>query len=1650
MLSIIALVVLGLPLAIEAGVTPAMADTPATAATVRVVPARDVVWANLFTQTATATLTVDDSANGVGVDYTTTATVPDPSTTLEFDLNGVFDITAGDTVTVDDGTINKSVVVSDVATTAFEIATDVISGTATAGSSVRVELTSGTTRQVVTDVGGAWTADFTVAGPGPGESPSGFLSGNTGTADQLDAEGDATIDEFIVNDPRFDVNYESSQVFVNDFPPGNAVTLTIDDPANGPGIDLSDTRTMPGGGFLAFQVSQIVNGFALKPNQIVTVTDGTTTKTHVAVDVAVTQVDIAGDAVRGTAPAGAEVIVSVSAPCQIRRVTSDVTGHWAADFSTTGPGWCENTTFDLVPSVGGDAHVADADGDTTSTWWRLPSITADVDGDTIFANDFPWSVLVTATIDDPHTGPGVDVTVSQVHTRGPNGTVIFNVGQMPTSYNVEAGDLITVTDGTTTKTLYVEPVRASSFDVATDTVGGVSDPGRELAVQAFRGTQPWMDNAQRIVTVDGAGHWSANFAVAGPTPPEQTTHDLRYDSSGFVQYADPDGDQTRTSWGLPWFMVSTTMDQVVANGWPTGTVVTMTVDQAANGTGIDYTAQATVLSNTGMGPVPAAVFRPSLDNFTIAAGDTVSLTALGSTKTTIVTALAITGTDPVTDTVTGTAAPGSAVTVNAPGATRTVTAASNGTWSANFSVPGPNPGEVTTSDLVGVPGPTAGGSRGDAQQMDADSDGTSAAWSVRAPSLMILYDSSEVLGWQWLLGSSITLTVDRPSNGPGVDWTETHTATGGQFGSTTGFSVMAPDFELLPGDVVTMTDGDVTREMAVTPLVVDATDIVTNTVSGTAEPSTTVDVTVFGETGPSFGVAKRQVVVGGSGHWTANFAAPGPNPGENTTYDVTPNTSGSATQSDADGDQMLRMWPRPPFFDGIIANLSTNVIEVASFEPGRSLTVTIDDPTNGVGVDYTRTRTALRYNRFDLASAWTLVPGQVVSATQGSYTRTLTVADLQVTMLDVDADTISGIAPPGDAVRVLVGSMPGPSATRTPVADGSGHWTADFSVPSGNAYESPDPFDLLVATTGQADDGATIPVSFDRTRIEIGGPPNAPKTVSAVATAGAATVSWSAGFGTGLPATGYTVTASAGGATCTWVTGPLTCTVTGLTNGSAYSFTVAATNAAGTSPPSAPSNVVVPKDVPGAPTGPIGTAGKNQVTVRWTAPVSNGGSAITGYTVTASPGGATCSWTSGPLSCVVIGLTAGTSYTFSVTATNSVGQGVASASSIAVTPWDGAGYHPVAPSRILDSRSTNGGWNVQLEAGTPRDLQVTGRGGASNVPSSASAVVMNVTVTRGSDGSFVTLYPTGAAKPNASNLNFGRGQTIANLVTVKLGTGGAVTFSNEVGLVDVIADVVGYYDDGTGPGDLFQGITPTRLLDSRTTNGGWNAKLTAGYPRDLLVRQPANPDGIPATATAVIANVTVTEGTAGSFLKVWPSGLAQPNVSNLNFARKETIPNLVVVRIGSNGAIRFANEVGGVDVVVDVVGYFDPTSGSRFHAIVPKRILDDRYGTGLSGPWGPAQTRALSVAGATGTNVPTGATGLIINVTVTEATSGSFVTVFPDGLTDLSTSNLNFGPRQTIPNLVTVRIAGNGKIALYNELGTVDIIADAVGYYAAT
>jgi subtilase family serine protease len=383
----------------------------------------------------------------------------------------------------------------------------------------------------------------------------------------------------------------------------------------------------------------------------------------------------------------------------------------------------------------------------------------------------------------------------------------------------------------------------------------------------------------------------------------------------------------------------------------------------------------------------------------------------------------------------------------------------------------------------------------------------------------------------------------------------------------------------------------------------------------------------------------------------------------------------------------------------------------------------------------------------------------------------------------------------------------------------------------------------------------------------------------------------------------------------------------------------------------------------------------------------------------------------------------------------------------------GSTFTPAGPTRLLDTRYGTGAPQKQVGTKGVVKLQVTGVAG---VPSGVTAVVLNVTATGGTLGSYITVYPDGTARPASSNLNFDAGETIPNLVTVPVGSDGAVDLFNFQGNVDLVADLFGYYT--TGSGSKFVPLSPIRVLDTRNGTGAPKAKL--GAKRSIPL-QISGANGVPATnVTSVVLNVTATGGTLGSYLQVYPdgSGVTPGSSSNLNFNAGQTIPNLVTVPVGSDGAVDVFNFQGAVDVVADLLGYYtsDASSGYLFHPSAPHRLVDTRYGTGVAAgqtaPVGANTSLSLPLADTNGTgNAGPLATAkaLMLNVTVTAPTLGGYLTVFPSGVARPLASNLNFDANETIPNAVSTAVNGS-SINFYNFQGAVQLVVDLFGYFSAT
>jgi hypothetical protein len=381
---------------------------------------------------------------------------------------------------------------------------------------------------------------------------------------------------------------------------------------------------------------------------------------------------------------------------------------------------------------------------------------------------------------------------------------------------------------------------------------------------------------------------------------------------------------------------------------------------------------------------------------------------------------------------------------------------------------------------------------------------------------------------------------------------------------------------------------------------------------------------------------------------------------------------------------------------------------------------------------------------------------------------------------------------------------------------------------------------------------------------------------------------------------------------------------------------------------------------------------------------------------------------------------------------------------------------PTFPARILDTRhgfTTIDGQFAGTGAvagGTALDLNVAGRG---NVPASgAVAAVLNVTATDTTASGFITAWPTGAALPNASNLNFDAGQTVPNLVLAKLGSNGKVSLFNSAGNTDLIADVAWYFSTTS----QLTALTPARVLDTRpgfTTIDGLfagNGALAGGQQLDLLV---AGRGGLPASGVgAVILNVTVTNPTAPGYISAWPTGQTRPLASNLNFDPAQTVANLVVAGVGSGGQVSLFNSAGSTQLIADVSGWFP--SGAQLTPLVPARLLDTRAGFTTidsqfagAGALGANATLDLAVTGRGG--VPTSGVGaVVLNVTAVAPSGTGFVSAWPSGSSRPNASNLNFTPGHTRPNLVIAAVGIGGKVSLFNSSGFTDLVVDVIGWIA--
>jgi hypothetical protein len=400
-----------------------------------------------------------------------------------------------------------------------------------------------------------------------------------------------------------------------------------------------------------------------------------------------------------------------------------------------------------------------------------------------------------------------------------------------------------------------------------------------------------------------------------------------------------------------------------------------------------------------------------------------------------------------------------------------------------------------------------------------------------------------------------------------------------------------------------------------------------------------------------------------------------------------------------------------------------------------------------------------------------------------------------------------------------------------------------------------------------------------------------------------------------------------------------------------------------------------------------------------------------------------------------------------------------------LAPVRGGSYVAVNPARVLDTRTGFGAARAgPIPANGTITLQIGGRGG---IPSSATAVLLNVTaVTPGAIGD-VALYPTGAARPYSSNLNLQVGVTTANAVLVGLGSGGRVQITTSTKQpLSVVADALGYVAGGssTGMAGAIVPVTPARLLDTRSGFGATRAAPVAAH--GTIRVKVAGRGGVPASgvAAAMVTITAVVPPVMGN-ATAWSGTGPAPGTSVLNYRPGVTTPGFATVPVAADGTIAILNNsAAAVQLVVDVAGWVrsgSPVTAGAMVPVTPSRLLDSRTGVGLGAypPWTlrpPAGTPGwqlttdqdwmLQVTGRGG--VPAvGVSAVVLTITTVYPTGSGFVTAHGTGTPRPGTSLINFIPGAVVPNTVVVPVGAGGLVTLHLAgTSATGLLADVSGY----
>jgi hypothetical protein len=511
------------------------------------------VWSSQWAEGTTVTLTVDDPVTPAYPDYSDSMPVDvndDPNkwercgkTSAFFDLGDVFVMRPGHSVTVTDGDALKDHIVEDVVVNDIDIAGSTVSGTAEPSAELRVIVWSTPNHDSLTvsaDGAGSWAVDFS--------SIYQFTEATSGAVFQCDVDDDCTVVQWRIPS-RITVDPQNNQIWGREWPAGDPVKLTIEDPDTPASPDHTDSQIASAGDIWAFNnvhFNMNLVPFQLEPDQIVTLQSGAITKTLTVTHLTVASSDADTDTVTGTAVQGSIVQVSQWAddcPGGVSRwETADVGGNWAANFAVTGdePG---EVICDITPGTPIWVSQTDAGGDATAIFWSTcnPRFNVEFSNNQVWSSQWAEGTTITLTVDDPGTSANPDYSDSMPVdvNDDPNNwehcgktSAFFDLGGV---FTMQPGHSLTVTDGDALKDHIVEDVVVNNIDIAGSTVSGTAEPSAELRVIVW--SSPNHDSL--TLTADVAGNWAANFS---------SIYQFTAATNGAVFQCDVDDDCTVVQW----------------------------------------------------------------------------------------------------------------------------------------------------------------------------------------------------------------------------------------------------------------------------------------------------------------------------------------------------------------------------------------------------------------------------------------------------------------------------------------------------------------------------------------------------------------------------------------------------------------------------------------------------------------------------------------------------------------------------------------------------------------------------------------------------------------------------------------------------------------------------------------------------------------------------------------------------------------------------------------------------------------------------------------------------------------------------------------------------------------------------------------------